>query len=121
MLHKIQNFFWELQRGDEDTKKRWLILLSGSSMLVVLILWSFYINMSIQSLNSQEAYPENAGVLSILKNGVVVLSEDSGLKLSKLTDYLKTLLSKKNSVTIQGANFNFIVNGLEEVAPKKLP
>lgn len=121
MINKIQNFFWELQQSDEGTKKWWLFLLSGSSMVIVLILWSFYINMTIQSLNNKEAYPENAGVLSIFKNGVMVLSEDSGLKLSKLTDYLKTLLSKKNSVTIQGANFNFIVNGLEEVNPKKLP
>ena len=122
MLHKIQNFFIEIQQSNEDAKRRWLFILSGSSMLIVLILWIFYINLTVQSLQKEDAsLQNNTGVFSIFKNGVIVLSKESGLNVSKLADYLKILLSKKNSVTIQGANFNFIVNGLDDIKPKKLP
>ena len=122
MIPKIQNFFMELRQSGEDTKKRWLFILSGSSMLIVLVLWVFYINLTVQSLQKENANPQNnAGVFSIFKNGVIVLSKESGLKLSKLADYFEAFLSKKNSVTIQGANFNFIANGLDDIKPKKLP
>jgi hypothetical protein len=122
MIPKIQNFFMEIQQSGEDTKKRWLFILSGSSMFIVLILWIFYINLTVKSLQKEDvSLQNNTGVFSIFKNGIIVLSKESGLNISKLTDYLKDFLSKKNSVTIQGANFNFIVNGLEDVKPKKLP
>ncbi|MDP2704324.1 MAG: hypothetical protein Q8P01_03825 [bacterium] len=40
----------KVQRGNEAKKKRWLILISGVSMLFVVLLWLVYMNISIPAL-----------------------------------------------------------------------
>ncbi len=53
-LFKIQHFIGELQRADLKTRKRWLIGLSGVSMIFVVILWVVYLNVTFPSYNSND-------------------------------------------------------------------
>ena len=119
MLHKIQNFFLNLQQETEEIKKLWLFVLAAGSMLVVLTVWVFYINLTVKSLGAAE--DKQGGFFQTLGVGMQIISKESGLRLSKLMGRLKSAIGKKNSLTIQGANFNFIANDLDPVKPKKLP
>ncbi len=52
-LHKIQRFVAGLQNANLATRRRWLIGLSGISMILVVALWIIYLNI---------AFPSSGGV-----------------------------------------------------------
>ena len=121
MLPKLQNFFLELRESDEMTKKRWLFILTSSSMLVVVTLWIFYLNLSVKDLNKKELKNSQPEFLLTLKHGMGIIAKQIGLKTSETLDNLKSMTSRTNSITVQGANLNFILNDLEPIQPKKFP
>ena len=120
MNTKIKNFFLNLQQSDEATKKRWLMILTSSSMLVVIGLWSVYINLTIQNLGEKNQN-QAPGFLETFKNGIAVLSKEAGSKTSQLMANLQAATSRTNSIIIQPENFNAVLQDLEEIKPKKLP
>ena len=120
MLQKIQNFFLDLQESDEATKKRWLAILTSGSMLVVVGLWGVYINLTIKDLGEKNRNQAPA-FLETFKNGLAVLSKEAGSKVSQLMANLQAATSRTNSITIKQENFNAVLQGLDEISPKKLP
>lgn len=120
MFNKIQNFFLDLQQEDEATRKRWLVILTSGTMAVVVSLWLIYLNFTITALTS-EPPKEEAGFFKTSANGLQIISKETALKISQLSAYLKSLASQTNSITIQPANINLILEDLGEVKPKKLP
>ncbi|MBI3046271.1 MAG: hypothetical protein HYY86_01865 [Candidatus Harrisonbacteria bacterium] len=120
MTGKIQNFFLKLQQEDEATRKRWLIILTSGTMAVVVSLWLVYLNFTIKAL-APEPPKEEAGFFKTSANGLQIISQETALKISQLSAYLKSLANQTNSITIQPANINLILEDLETVKPKKLP
>ena len=120
MIEKIQNFFLNLQQEDEATRKRWLIILTSGTMAVVVSLWLVYLNFSVKALTSDPPKDE-AGFFKTSANGLQIISQEAALKISQLSAYLKILASQTNSITIQPANINLILEDLEAVKPKKFP
>ncbi len=120
MLQKVKKFFLDLQQSDEATKKRWLVILTSGSMMVVVGLWSVYINLTIQNLGEKNQNQAPA-FLETFKNGMAVLSKEAGSKASQLMANLQAATSRTNSITIQQENFNAVLQGLDEIKPKKLP
>ncbi len=120
-MEKIQKFFLEIREGDEDAKKRWLVILTSLSMIFVLALWSAYISISIPQIGSPEKKVENDNFTSTISNVADLAAKNIGLKLSAFADKLGSLARRTNSITIEGASFNFTASGLQEVTPKKLP
>src|SRR3989338_3561043 len=118
MLQKIQNFFLKLQQEDEATRKRWLVILTSGTMVIVVSLWLVYFNFTIKALTSDPP-KEEAGFFQTSANGLQIISKETALKISQLSAYLKTLASQTNSITIQPANINLILEDLETVKPKK--
>lgn len=47
ILAKISRFIKEVQRAGDATKKRWLIIFSGAGMLIVIVLWIAYLNVTL--------------------------------------------------------------------------
>lgn len=122
-MEKIQKFFLEIREGDEATKKRWLIILTSISMVVVVIFWSLYISISVPQLgsSSKNNAAESGSFTGTISSAVGLAAKNLGLKLNYSIDKLKTLAQRTNSITIEGASFNFVAGGLQEVRPKKLP
>jgi len=121
MIRTITNFVIELQKSDEGTKRRWLVILTASTMLIVLVLWSIYINITIKSLGSQEVKSAQSDFSSTFRTGTMVLLKELGAKINELAYQLKSLAETTNSITIQPANINVVMPNLENIAPKKLP
>jgi hypothetical protein len=44
---KIRNFIREIQRSGDATKKRWLVIFSSVGVLIVVVLWVAYLNMTL--------------------------------------------------------------------------
>lgn len=121
MIQKIQNFFLELQQGDEDTKKRWLVILTSGSMLAVILLWTVYLNFTIENLNAPSKKSNEAGFLKTSQVGLQVISKEIGLKLSEVAAYLNSIAKQTNSITLEAANVSLILKDLESVTPRRLP
>ena len=47
MFEKLKNKLKQIQESDEQTKKRWLILMSIVSMAVIVAVWVFFLNCAI--------------------------------------------------------------------------
>ncbi|MEK7553640.1 MAG: hypothetical protein AAB504_03105 [Patescibacteria group bacterium] len=47
MFEKLKNKLKQIQESDEQTKKRWLILMSIVSMAVIVAVWLFFLNSPI--------------------------------------------------------------------------
>lgn len=121
MPQRVQNFFLELQQSDRETKKRWLVILTSGSMLVVILLWAVYLNFTIEDLNAPSKKSNESGFLKTSQMGLQVISKEMGLKLSGAAAYLNSLAKQTNSITLEVANINLILKDLESVKPKKLP
>ena len=99
-MSKIKNFFLNLQTKDEATKKNWLILLSAASMIVVITLWGFYVNYSIQDLREVREN-NNPGFFQTFKNGLGVTAKELISQTGQLINTLESLAKKTNSITIE--------------------
>lgn len=40
-------FIRNIQRSDDKTKKRWLMIFSGTGMLIIIVLWVSYLNVTL--------------------------------------------------------------------------
>ncbi|MGC9602862.1 MAG: hypothetical protein ABSF47_00070 [Minisyncoccia bacterium] len=47
LLSKFNQFIRNVQRSDDRTKKRWLTIFSGTGMLIVIVLWVAYLNVTL--------------------------------------------------------------------------
>ncbi|MBI4992451.1 MAG: hypothetical protein HZB99_04510 [Candidatus Harrisonbacteria bacterium] len=104
MLQKIQNFFLDLRQKDETAKKRWLMILSSGTMLIIIPLWIVYINLTVRGLNEKEKNNNGPGFMETMKNGLEITSKEVGSKFSELMASLQELANQTNSITIQGAS-----------------
>ncbi len=133
LFFKIQRVIGELQNADLKTRKRWLIGLSGVSMIFVVILWVVYLNITFPSYNSnsitgtvttstkevaepaqKEEVPVPAAETSffgILGRGFGVLEDEVGngfrslgTSIVELWDKTKNTFSKTNSYELEKQN-----------------
>lgn len=121
MPSKLHNFITELQESDKPTKLRWLVALTAASMVIVIALWIVYINITIQGLGTPQQQKEQSEFSATLKNGVMILSKSAGTTVSAAIGRMRALFARTNSITIEQANINYIVNDLEAISPKRLP
>lgn len=121
MIRAITYFFLELQKSDQETKKRWLAILTAGAMLIIIILWSMYINFTVKSLGNQEARNAQSDFSATFQSGSMILLKEIGTKLNELVHRLQSLAATTNSITIQPAAVNVVMPHLENIVPKKLP
>ena len=109
MFKKIRNFILELQNSDDATKKRWLIILSGASMIVVVGLWLVYFNVSLEKIApaQQQAVAETSGIKETL--------EDLKNTLNNGIAGIKEQLNRTKSYDFKTVERNFILEKAGEV------
>jgi len=110
-MPKILNKIKKLRRADDATKKRWLFGATTISMIFVIALWVFYLNMTLPSINKEKKIAEvnNEESLSkIFKNGLGVISGDFQGKFNELKfqfnhklDSFKNEIQKNNELLIE--------------------
>ncbi len=123
----------KLQRADDATKKRWLFGATAISMILVITLWVFYLNMTLPSINKETKPAEAAGngedLGGTFKNGFRVIGGDAqkqfeGIK-SQFNQYFNSVKSgvlQNNEVLVEPkATEDFQPPASEEIPPTKLP
>ena len=58
MFDAVMNKINEVRASDPNTKRRWLIASSATTMIVVIVLWSFYLNASVESVREAREQKE---------------------------------------------------------------
>lgn len=128
-----------LQRGPDERKKRWLIVSSAIAMLLVLLLWLAYLNLTLPRLSatqvavSSSTPPEETGsqkesFLQTFGRGLSVTFGNianglTGIK-NTLVGYfeeLKNQMQKSNNFSLSGVGQNFLPVNPEPVPSTKLP
>ena len=72
MLQKIQNFFLDLQESDEATKKRWLVIMSGISMIIVIAIWLIFLNNSIRGVVKEKSNQSETSFWQVFQTGLQI-------------------------------------------------
>jgi len=122
MIEGLKNFIKNLRDENENTKKRWLIILSGITMALVIALWVGYFNLTLPKVASPSGMAATEeGVRQPVRSG----------NESQLTHIKKTLaagfsvlmekVNTKKSLIIKAPERNFVLENLEETLPTKLP
>ncbi|MEK7658139.1 MAG: hypothetical protein AAB366_03070 [Patescibacteria group bacterium] len=68
---KLREFIKNLQNSDYTVKKRWLIGLSGVSMIIIIAIWLIYLNYSIEAVGVEEIKEPEIGFWRIMATGSV--------------------------------------------------
>jgi hypothetical protein len=68
VFKKIGEFIKKIQRSDDQTKKKWLVIFSGTGMLIIIVLWVAYLQITLpqttatpESTSTEASAPANAG------------------------------------------------------------
>lgn len=123
-MESIKKFFSKLQSSDEATRRRWLVILSGTSMAIVLALWISYINLIVEPVGREEktaARKIEPGFAEVMKAGLTVVAK--GLKgvASGALANIRTTVSSTNQIKVNLLERNFIDEELPEIKPVVLP
>jgi hypothetical protein len=125
----MKNFIHRVQNSDESTKRFWVVLFSGTSMLLVVALWLFYINMTIARVegpskrlttnDSRLATADLQQTANDIKTPGFLEIFASGTKI--IFTEIRERLSVKNEFIIENPKMDFVPQGLPEIKPTKLP
>lgn len=110
------NFINEIRNAEENIKKRWLIILSGVTMAVVISLWVGYFNLTlprVTSPNGQGQAMENPPAGGQLTHIKKTLAAGFSVLMEKV--------NTKKSLIIKAPERNFVLENLEETPSIKLP
>lgn len=66
---KLREFIENLQNSDYAVKKRWLIGLSGVSIIIVISLWLIYLNYAVKTVGVGEIKEPEIGFWRIMTTG----------------------------------------------------
>ena len=114
----MKNFIIKIQNSDEATKKRWLIILSSASMVIVISLWVIISNL----INGQIWTSESATGSSTPRTGFVadVISLVRRRTLNTF-DYFGSKLGQPKEIVIDKEAGSFVPKGLNQIQPATLP
>ena len=108
----ITEFIREIQISDDATKRKWLVIFSGSTMLVVVAVWVMWMGAVIPGAGLEavaKAEPERPGVFKTLAAGVSVIWSD-----------IESRLLRRETWSVE-ENRNFIADDLPIIPPTPLP
>jgi hypothetical protein len=110
MRNNLKHFITHIQNADEPVRRRWLLILSGSSMLIVIALWIGYINLIV---TAPEGPPLTAEATPPATDPGFPKIFGAGLK--AVTDEARKQIGGENEITIENPKGNF------QLSPEKLP
>ena len=123
MWSALKKFIATVQNSEEAVRRRWLILLSGVSMLAVIGLWVFYFNLIVKPVEPEKPVAETArpGFAQIFGAGFKVVLSQLKDTTSGTMKFLKEKLGAAKIITFDKSGRNFIVEDLEKIHKTPLP
>ena len=119
IFEPVQKKIKQIQRADPKIKKRWLFGLSGFSMIIVLVLWLGYLNLSLPKITSSESEKEikkGESFFSVLGRGFLIIGANVKNQISqikketgKAADLLKSQLQKANEFSVESKKDSVII------------
>ncbi len=85
-------FFKKIQNSDEKSKKRWLVILSGISIIIVITAWAYYMNAFVLKNPNEAASQEiEVGFWPVFKTGMAVTAGNIKIKAK---NFIMDIISK---------------------------
>ncbi len=103
-------FIKRLQEADEATKKKWLIIMSGVTMVILIFFWLIYLKSAFVAIGPA---PKEENQDSFWQTFI------AGFSL--IANQIKFWSQMGNEIMLQGTTFNFIPEEMEGVPPTPLP
>lgn len=116
MLNKFKQFIYNIQNAEDNIKKRWLVILSGGTMLIVVALWVTYFNLTTVQVSSPEV-----GAEAITKSDSPSRLDSLRQTLATGISVVKERLGKEKNITIDTTERNFILESVEPITKTILP
>ena len=102
MFKNLKNFIQNLQAAEENKKKRWLFILSGAAMILVISAWALYINRTIVNLGTAEPTEQ-----PIAKTASEPFWQVFSTGIKTITDQIKNLIKTSREISIEGDSPDF--------------
>lgn len=115
MFTGLKKFIKELQRSDEERKKRWLIGLSATTMILIVSLWISYASLTIKSLSEPNPSAKNReqAFWPVFKKGAAIIY-------SNIAQFVSEAVSETRQITIPGKNHTFQREGSQKIQPREI-
>lgn len=110
------DFIKQIRQADKSVRKRWLVIFSASTILVVVGIWLAYFNTILVAVN-----PPADEQLTKKSNPIPALGKKTITGLANSYVFFKDKVSDRNGFTISRANQNFIWDDLEKIPEQQLP
>lgn len=123
-MESIKKFFSKLQDSDEATRRRWLVLLSGASMIIVITLWISYVNLIVEPVGREEKIAESRiepGFAEVMRAGLTVVAKEIKEAAINTLAYVRVTVGSTNQIKVNLLERNFIDEELPEIKPVALP
>lgn len=119
-----KNFLTHLQNSNDTIKKRWLIIFTIIGTAIAIVIWSFSLNYSINSISGSsdiEQTDSRPGFLNVLNLGLSVLIGKTSTGLANSYVYFNEKIKSDNQFIVNKADLNFIYQGLDPLPKRELP
>jgi len=123
LTEDLKRFIKRLQRSNDAAKKRWLVILTAASSLLVIILWVGYLKLAVVAVAvpSGGLAGDQPGFWGTLKNGFSAVRDKTTFGLANSYVYFSKKAQTKNQFTIRRSGQDFIYGDLEKLPTRPLP
>ena len=92
MFKSLKNKLNQIQESDDATKKKWLVLMSVVSMVIIVAVWLFFLSSPIKQIETKEAgVADETSFWQVFKTG---LKSVGGSSWNKLVDLYNGAMGK---------------------------
>lgn len=112
-IKRINRKLRHIQRSDDQTKKKWLILISSISVVVVIMSWFLYLNLSLPKLENPEE-KSKVSFFTVFGRGLGTTISDIKNQLVRIKgrtvqtfDFVKSQIEKPNEFILEGKREDF--------------
>lgn len=92
-MNKIYEFIKELRESEEHIKRRWLFLISGISMVIIVFFWIKYFALLVGPASQPKPEEQNSGqsfaFWETFKAGLGMISENAGKTLNSIMNAIR--------------------------------
>lgn len=71
-MSSIRNFIEKIQNSEDNVKKRWLVILSGLSMVIIIAIWLIYLNNIMEKVGEKQSRQSGTTFWQIFKTGLQI-------------------------------------------------
>ncbi len=99
MSKSLKNFIAELQELDEGSKKKWLFGLTTISVVIILLLWAMYLNVTVVAVDTRNA-PTRVSNWNVFKTGLEVIGDKIEYGLANSYVFFHEKINDGNTFTV---------------------